>query len=415
MENTTRYIRGLYSLGLGGPFYRHAQERDVPWPHLDNPLRGADENTIQKWIAAGGREEEIRAEVSRLNSIKVVDQEVFPNIISNNLYKPGRVTYTSQLPYFNQIQPENLTKVSWIWKASDPDFKNVNVLPGHVILREFRVITKPEARITKAYLFMGGKHMREVQTFENLESINDMLQTYLGIPLVSTTSENKMTSIPFFFSRDPCYGLPMFVVGGIEIAFELENQGQDPPQVSVSLEVLHSREEVKQIRINHLHRVEDYSELTSPYQEVDRWIFMNCYWKTLSSDLIKNGRARILYEGKMDEEIRGVFWKTSNPECQVRLYYEFEGEMINLVDSLPCQLISENELKTRILPTISGSYLTSREERKQYGGIMMSKYVDSMDCEPGLSPRNGELYLEFSDSEVEIEVYLLTNRDHIIL
>jgi hypothetical protein len=415
MENAIRYIRGLYSLGLGGPFYRHSAERDVPWPHLDNPLRGADEATIQKWIAAGGREEEIREEVARLNAIRVVEGDVLPNLISNNLYKPGKVTYTSQLPYYRGIQPSKLRKNTWIWKAYDPDFKDTNVLPGHVILREFRILMGMDDRITKVHLFMGNKGVREVQTFENLESLIQMLQTYLGIHLVTTSGAQRMLTIPFFFSRDPCYGLPMFVVGGMEVVFEMSNPSSEPPSVSLSLEVLHSREEVKQIRINHLHRVEDYSELTSPYEEVDRWVFMNCCWKSVPEQLVHGGRVRLLYEGKLDEEIRGVFWKISQPDCQVRLYYEFEGEVINLVDSHPCEILAENELRTRMLPTLSGSFLTPGETRRGYGGIMLSKYMDSVDCEPGLSPRNGELYLEFSDPEIEVEIFLLTNRDHIVI
>jgi hypothetical protein len=106
----------------------------------------------------------------------------------------------------------------------------------------------------------------------------------------------------------------------------------------------------------------------------------------------------------------------SDPGCNVRLTYTFEGgEVIHLVDNHPCQLLAENELRTRLLPTISGSFLVPGELRKHYGGILLSRYVDSVDCEPGLSPRNGELYLEFSNPEVEIDVYLLTNRDQIIL
>jgi hypothetical protein len=382
---------------------------------MDNPLRGADERTIQKWISAGGREEEIRAEVARLNSIEVNDVQIHPPIISNNLYKPGRVTYTTNLPYYTGIQPSNLQKGTWVWKAYDPEVKDLYALPGHVIMHEFRIISSAESRINKVHLFLGNKAVREVQTFDNLESLLQMLQTYLGIHLVTTTDSQRMVTVPFFFSRDPCYGLPMFVVGGMEVVFEMENPGSEPPMVSVSLEVLHSREEIKQIRINHLHRVEDYSQPTISYQETERWVFMNCFWKSIPQELIQGGRARIMYEGRQDEEIRGIFWKVSNPDCNVRLYYEFEGESINLVDAHPCQILSDNELRTRILPTLSGGFLTPTETRKEYGGIMLSKYMDSMDCEPGLSPRNGELYLEFSDSEIEIEIFLLTNRDHIVI
>ena len=225
MENTIRYIRGLYSLGLGGPYYRHSEEREVPWPHLDNPLRGADEKTIMKWIAAGGREEDIRKEVVRLNSIKLDETDVFPNIISNNLYKPGKVTYTSQLPYFTGTKPFHLKDNIWCFKAYDPDFKDTNVLPGHVLLHEFRILTQPGERIKNVQLYLGNRAMREVQNFENVESLVNMLQTYMGIHLVNATDKSRMVTIPFFFSRDPCYGLPLFVVGGLEVVFELENGG----------------------------------------------------------------------------------------------------------------------------------------------------------------------------------------------
>jgi hypothetical protein len=413
MNESLRYIKGLYSLGLGSPFYRHSTEKEVPWPHIDNPLRGASEETIQKWIAAGGQEEVIRSEVKRLNRIKIPKEFEDSWVLSNNTYRPERVTYTSQLPYYSNIKPELLKDGVWGWSAADPEIKAENHLPGKAIIQEFRISMNREARLKRVVLKLGNNIIRDVQEFKDTEGIITFLQTYLGISLVMEVDDQRLVTVPFFFSRDPSYGLPIFVVDQIQVLFEIEGlKDLFQPEVYCRLEIIHSKEEVKKITRNHIHRIEDMN--TSP-NHLDKWLFMSCFWREVDNSFIHNGRVRLTYEGGLDEEIRGVFWKISNPSSRVRLFYEFEGaECIDIVDWHSAALLSEMELRTRIIPTTTGSFLTNCDGRKGYGGILLSRYVDSHDCESGLSPRNGELYLEFSDRESILNIYLLTNRDFVI-
>jgi len=405
-------MRALFSLGSGSPFYRHSNEKEVPWPHIENPLRNADEGTIQKWSMISGNEKEVLIEVDRLNRLEIPEEEIDRPLISNNLYKPNRVTYTSWLPYY-EVEPEDLEiiklpylETSCRCTISTPDS------PLKSILHELRVIIPPTAILKSISLKIGNKLIKKtLQKFEYPEStVIPLLQNYLGMPLKVETPEIKYLTIPFFFSREPGYGLPLFAFETVEVLFDIENILDCKPSVSLGLEVLHSREEVEEILRIRSHRVED---LSSKPRINNKWIYANCFWRKLPEELVSNGRARLLHDGGVDEEIKGVFWKISNPDASVKLEYHFEGgdNFLPLINFHPCAILSELELKQKILPTTSCSFLTSPELRKGYGGIMLSKYVDSLDCESGLSPRNGDLMLEFNKRDMSIEIYLLTSRD----
>ena len=260
--------------------------------------------------------------------------------------------------------------------------------------------------------------MKRIQSFDDPEeTIIPLLQNYLGMSLIVQDDDSKYITIPFFFSREPAYGLPILAVGGVEVSFEIDNI-EILPRVLIDLEVLHSRQEVEEIRRTRSHQTEHLAEGID-YLKTPKWIYMNCFWRKLPGELIKNGKARLLHDGGVDEEIKGVFWKIpSNKNRKVKL--EFHGDRtVPLINFHPCAILSEIQLKTKILPTTSGSFLTDPSVRQGYGGIMLSKYVDSVDCEAGLSPRNGELILEFSNeyesNSEDIEVYLFTSRDAVII
>lgn len=372
MLRTLDYIHALYSLGNGSPFYRHSAERDVPWPHVESPLRNADEKTIDKWSRISGDPEEIRREVKRLSNLPIPKEEIDRPLISNNLYKPNRITYTSILPLYEETTVEVTDRGVFTWRVCDPDFefeeKVANVLPGHCILHELRLVIPPSAILRSISLKIGGeKTMKRIQSFDNPEeTIIPLLQNYLGMSLVVQDEDLKYITIPFFFSREPAYGLPIFAVGGVEVSFEIENI-EVIPRVLIDLEVLHSREEVEEIRRTRSHQTEhlvgDVDNLKTP-----KWIYMNCFWRKLPSELIKNGKARLLHDGGVDEEIKGVFWKLpSNKNRKVKL--EFHGDRtVPLINFHPCAILSEIELKTKILPTTSGSFLTNPSLREGYGG-----------------------------------------------
>ena len=426
MRKVFDYVNGLYSLGMGSPFYRHSAEEKVPWTLLDHPLRNASEGERAKWIAAGGDPEEIDREIRRLGR-PVPGEILSAPLISNSLYKPGRVIYTTLLPHNSSIgSMEALGAGKYRWRVVDPDFSVEGggaTTPGHCILREFRLVLPENIIIEKISLSAGRLVKRHLQTFWKPETgVVDLLQRYLGLPLVIQVSpQERCVTIPFFFSRDPMYGLPIFAVGEVEIVIQLSQETE--VKYLTCLEVLHSREEVRQVRASRLHRVEDLTSpwTTAEYTGMERWIYANCFWREGDLELVTRDNEtveiRLLHEGGLDEEIKGVFWKISKGvgEVKVGLEYRFEGDRsVSLVDIHPSAILSELDLRTRIIPTTSGSFLTPRETRADLGGFLCSKYVDSVDCEPGISPRNGELILTLRGGihkEDVLGIYLLTSRD----
>jgi hypothetical protein len=420
MQTVFDYVRGLYSLGLGSPFYRHSAEEQVPWPHIDHPLKRASEETIKKWAAVQGNEDEIRREVERLNAQTFEEGEdpAQRPLISNNLYKPNRVTYTSILPLYD-IVPLETTPEGYRWLIRDPGVEGSltshnHMTPGHCILHEIRIILPPNRRLKHVTLRAGNGRMKTLQVFDDNpeETIFPFLQRYLGFPLVVETPEVRYVTIPFFFSREPGYGLPIFAVGSVEVIFSLDGE-EDISRINVaaSLEVVHSREEVREIIKSRAHRVEDLDDTNIRGGNLERWVFMGFFWRPLPSTLIDGASARLHHDGGVDEEIRGVFWKISDPRAKVRLTYSFEDKVIPLINFHPSAILGELELRSKILPTTSGSFLTDPAQRVGMGGLMMTKYLDSLDCECGLSPRNGELRLEFDLGGMDIEIYLLVSRD----
>lgn len=423
------FVRGLNSLGLGAPYYKHASEISVPWPHMEHPLRLADDREIEKWIKAVGNEQEILSEVKRLSQLRVDREELLPPMLSNNLYKPGKVTYTSYINYYEDTGLEKLDTGVYRWSLTDPDYLTVadigefsakslaggGISPGHCIVHEVRLRLHRDTRIESITLNLGNRVMKTVQEFIRPEdNLLTILQNYLGLTTTVLNDEDgtKYVTIPFFFSRDPSYGLPLFVYGRMEITMRLSNVVNEP-RLMASLEVLHSREEVEQIRISRNHSVEDLT--LGNTMNTDKWLYMNCFWKQVPGEFIKVRNVRLHYDGNLDEEIKGVFWIVDDPGVELAISYSFDGtEKIYLTNFHPSAILSDLELRTRILPTTTGGFLTNRDLRRNIGGILFSKYVDSMDCEPGVSPRNGELTIELS-REVNIQVCLLTSRDCIIL
>ena len=236
--------------------------------------------------------------------------------------------------------------------------------------------------------------------------------TYVGEPEMRVFSLPRFVTLPFFFSRDPLYALPLFTVGNLELIV----RSKSPPKLYATFDMLHNEGEIKQIMEDRCHRVEDMPNGSNP--GVDKWLFMASYWVD-KGEFIDISDVRLSYEGSLDEEIRGIFWDLKegevgkNLEVSVEYHYGL-GRKINLVDPISVETLSELELKTKIIPTMSGSRYTPRSQRGGSGGILCSRHFDSQDCEPGITPRNGSLHLKFSQI-TSLRVYLLTSRDEILV
>jgi hypothetical protein len=398
MESLRDFVRGVHSLGMGCPYYRHVDEKLVPWPHLDNPLRNNPPGeVVDSWERVIGREE-LKREISRLGKLNIPDEEVNGPILSHFITKPLRVTYSTHIPLRKMDLVSRGNKHTW--RVCSPDFPGHepdSPFPGYACIRELRV----RGRVDRVELKLGSK-LRTVQVFRDPIHLLSLLQKYLGMEVIT----GDILTLPFFFSRDPCYALPLFVAGRME----LDIYAETPPELFATFDLLHGEEEISQIRKNHRHRVEDVDR---PIYEIDRYLFMGTFWKYLGQ-FPETDRVRLDYEGGVDEEIRGVFWE-GVPDEDVGVFVEYEGGdySTRLVDQFPAHLLAQLELRTKLLPTLGGSRYTPVSERPGYGGILFSRGVDSTDCEPGLTPRHGSLVLGFS-RKITPRVFLLTSRDVIL-
>lgn len=401
MDSLKNFVRGVFSLGMGCPYYRHSSEEAVPWPHIDNPLRKPSPETLRLWSqVAGGRE--LREEVRRLGLLNIPEEDYRGEILSNSLHKPSRTTYCTHIP-FKEFPLQNFSE-GVVWKTCDPSLPFPSPLPGYALLREIR-IRGDLKKISRIDLKLGFQN-RVVQSIPEPYILARFLKNTLGIETI--TGEDMMT-LPLFFSRDPAYALPMFVVGNLELLIYSET----PVRLYATLDLLHTEEEIRQIQRQHVHRVEDLDSRTElDIWVVDRWLHAGCFWRYYGRSE-RVGRVKIDYEGGVDEEIRGVFWEIldDDPLPEIGVGYAFDtGKEIFISDPLPEPLLSDIELKTKIIPTLGGSRYIPRSERGGRGGILFSRAVDSLDCEPGLTPRNGTLFLSLS-RETTLHVFLLTSRD----
>lgn len=409
MESLRNFVRGISSLGSGCPYYKHSREREVPWPHLDHPLRNPDESTLRSWerVVEG---EELRREIRRLGSLSVSEEEIQGPIISNHVYKPSRVTYSTHIP-LKEFDMEILERGVYRWSVyspdCEPDQRRGSPLPGYICLRELRLKLDPK-ELQEIDFRLGPGIPKSVQKFESVHLLN-FLNRVMGVETIT----DDLITLPLFFSRDPLYALPLFMVGNLELIV----RSKSPPKLYATFDMLHNEGEIKQIKEDRCHRVEDMTNPSNP--RVDRWLFMGSYWVD-KGKYLETSDIRLFYEGSLDEEIRGIFWDLGEGEVgkdlEVSVEYHYElGRKINLVDPISVETLSELELKTKIIPTMSGSRYTPRSRRGGSGGVLFSRNFDSPDCEPGITPRNGSLHLKFNQTISSLRVYLLTSRDQILV
>lgn len=392
------YLKGIYSLGSGTPFYKHSKTDEVPWPHIMHPLANASLSVLQDWERVIGKEN-LKQELENISQTKIDEGNYQLDVLSTNIHKPRRTTYTTRLPYYK------LSLTNGCIRLLDPDVvgKQGVYLPGKCIIHEIRLITPISYRVGEVKLWIGG---RLAQTFKNLEGgLLTMMQEYLGCKHVFTEGDMKITTLPLYISRDHAYGLPLFVPGDIL----LEVEGGDNIQILVDLEIIHTREEVKQITRNHILQVEVINK-EKEWKTANKWLYLPVCWREV--EMKDYEKIYLDYEGGRDEEIRGVFWdivEEGEREVTISIGYEFDMERMFFVDSLPQSLVSRMELFGRILPSMSGGSMTPGSTR--FGGFLFSKYVDQLDCEPGVTPRNGKLFIEFERKIESLRIYLLTSKD----
>lgn len=362
-------VRGIDSLGRGCPFYKHSKCDEVPWPRVNVVRDGIDKISNIASPETGG-------------------------VISQHINLPSRVTYTTRLPYFEIKPDENGDHI-----LRDVDaWGGVGTLsPGRCLVTNIRIRAPLGWSFTSVGVYLS-RGLVQTLTWEMFTFMNE----YFGMRLIEENEEECLITLPLFFSRDPVYCLPLFVINELKIRLM-----SPAPQTSLyaDLTVLHTCEEIKQIRLKHVLRTDHHAEKL--VGDTPTWFFIPWFWRDLG---VTTRVMRIDYDGSKDEEIKGVFWELSSDEnVMVSLFYRFSGGELRFIDNLPQDLISRSEFQ-RILPSMVGGR-RSYTGRK-YGGYMFSTYFDDGDCSPGVTPRNGELYIEFS-KPVTFRTFVYSSRDWI--
>lgn len=377
-------IRGIESLGRGCPFYKHSKCEEVPWPRVNaNPKCTGSEDAWKKIIG----EEQYKLEVERLDRLTAPDTG---DVISHHINLPSRVTYTTRLPFFElRGGPDYTICDSSSWTGvGEPS-------PGSCLVTGVRIRAPRSWSFGQVQVLLSG---RVVQTLT--WELFKFIKTYLGMRLVEENDDECLITLPLFFSRDPVYAVPLFVVDELKIRL----MSSDPPtRLYVDLTILHTREEIKQIKLKHILRTDHHGERRVDGSPV--WFYIPSFWRDLGEG---SGEMRVDYDGSKDEEIKGIFWELLSEErVAVSLTYRCPDGELRFIDNLPHDLVSGSEFE-RMFPGMVGGSRSYTGRR--YGGYMFSSYFDDGDCSPGVTPRNGELLLEFSPC-TRFRVYVYSSRD----
>lgn len=378
-------VRGIESLGRGCPFYKHSKCDEVPWPRVNSSM-GSEE----VWKIMLG-EEGYRQELERLGKMNLPEEG---EVISHHINMPARVTYTTRLPYFPVPGDENHEHIlrdmdSWEGRGT--------MGPGKCLVTGVRIRARKSWSFGSIGVYISGGCV-QTMSWEMFKFMNE----YFGMKLVEENEEECLITLPLFFSRDPVYAIPLFVIDELKIRL----MSPDPPiGLYADLTVLHTREEIKQISLKHILRTDHLAERRTEGSPV--WFFIPWFWRDLGE---ASGGMRIDYDGSKDEEIKGIFWELSSDEnVMVSLSYRFSDGELRFIDSLPQDLVSKSEFQ-RYFPSMVGG--SRSYTGRKYGGYIFSTYFDDGDCSPGVTPRNGELYIEFS-KPVTFRTFVYSSRDWI--
>lgn len=411
--------RGLYVLQTGSPVYRHKHCPGVPWPKISETLR--------REIYLGN------------TPIDDTPETTESSVESLLVTSPSRIMYSvamKNFPIKHKIEENSLTFrlvdgsfYSNTQTIYDYDDTCTNVTPGKVYLQDLWVMAEnvfdgiiPSSIIISmpfGKTFSGNV----LQRLNGVENLLYILHNH-GCPVLYP----NMFSLPVFFSRDPAYGFPLFLTNAIDVQL-IYDQGlpSRPINIRACMELLHSQEEYRMA-------ISTYSifkeRITNEFA-----FFAPTWWNFVGSSISKINKEAISfnigYEGSVDEEIRGIFFRISYgmekfiTDVEINFHYSLNDEQ-SYSQTLPILFKEEfinavyRDRDTRILPTISCKDQQIISPQCDYGGFLFSRSFDTKDCEPGLVPRNGKLIITFHrngstntdmDDEIEIAVFSLTNRD----
>jgi len=422
LTDFNKLSHGLYVLQTGSPIYRHKHCPGVPWPKISETLR---------------------REVFLNNNPKVDNNET-PDTAESSVESllvtsPSRIMYSVAMKNFpiKYKREENKIKFRLVdgsffsntHTIYEYDESCTNVTPGKVYLQDLWVmadnvfdgIIPSSIMITMPFgKTFGGNTLQHLSGIENLLYI---LHNH-GCPVLYP----NMFSLPVFFSRDPAYGFPLFLCNAVDVELIYDKELPTRPlNIRACMELLHSQEEYRMA-------ISSYSifqeRITSEFA-----FFAPTWWNMVGTAVSKIAKEPISfalgYEGSVDEEIRGIFFRISYggekfiTEVEINFHYSIDDQQA-YGQTLPVLFKEEfvsavyRDRDTRILPTISCKDQQIISPQCDYGGFLFSRSFDTKDCEPGLVPRNGKLVITFHRNgsadtetvdEIEIAVYSLTNRD----
>lgn len=410
--------RGLYVLQSGTPVYKHTHCPGVPWPKISENLR---------------REIYQGKDASIVSDKENLEENPVESLLVST---PSRIMYSVSMKNF-PIKYK-VEKNSIMFRLVDGSFYNntqtiyeydeesTNITPGKVYLQDLWLMAEnvyETAIPTRIVISMPFGKSFNGSVLQELSGVKDLLYILHnhGCPVLYP----DMCSLPVFFSRDPAYGFPLFLPNAIDVYLVYE-QGLPVDMSSIDIrccmEILHNQEEYRLA-------ISSYSifkeRITNEFS-----FFAPTWWNHIGTSISSLAKETISftlpYNGGVDEEIRGVFFRISSGESNIKhveINFYFGEDTYN--QCLPI-LFKEKfvnavyrDRDTRILPTISCKDQQIISPSCDYGGFLFSRSFDTKDCEPGLVPRNGKLVLTFyrenadveSIEDISIAVFTLTNRD----
>lgn len=386
-------VKGVESLGRGCPFYKHSKCEEVPWPRVNTNIKCTGSEESWKQILG---EKKYKEEIERLNRMIIPDTE---DVISHHISIPSRVTYSTRLPYFKLVEqsPHIYSIVdSNTWTGEG------NLVPGSCLVSGLKILAPIDWTFEGVSLSISGRVVQEITM-----NLITFMQKYLGMKLIERNDRDVIYNIPFFFSRDITYSVPLFVVGDMQ--FKISGSSRHRFNVFCDLTLLHTREEINQIKINHILRSDHLIEKKT---DSSKWLYIHSYMRDVGEF---SQICTINYDGSKDEEIKGLFWEFAEGEdvsgVNVNIYYTFSEGSLNFIDDLPQDLVSRMEFERLLSSMVCGS--RGGDHGGRCGCYMFSTYFDDGDCSPGVTPRNGNLFIEFS-KPIRFRLYVHSSRDWVM-
>lgn len=391
----------LYALNSGSPVYRHDRCEQVPWPHLSHKIQG------KFW------KEHVGILPSKEESFdEKTENSLGSSIQSFLLQKPGRIPCTTRLLNY-PIHTKQTSNHQCVFRIVDGMYyrdhtercvepgKICNPTPGKAFLQGVFIKLPLGSKITRICLSMPFAKTFSTHVLDSIEN-----NAYVAEQFINDSADAMMETgwhtVPFGILLTDS-GFPIFIPRAIDI--EIEWESPSPSSSSTAADVCCQFEIV--------HQQSEYSEIIKHYglyvdNPTNQFIFfvpnaLQVYEWNISD----RSEWEIPCRQNFDEEIRSIILHGDISKIKRLGVYFKTDDCLEAADILSG--IEPLELQRR----------TGQKFRKDFIRIPFTRSLWSLDCECGLTPRNGKLrvYVDTdidSLKEEQFHVLLVSNLDYII-